>query len=111
MQEKAAYIRSKVDRPFSEPCTSEGYVHRAALFIKWIMEFRFSKSRLETWLVTDCSCGEVASSTLFDDFLPVVIQVIRSMVFDSIEKTMRFAWFKHGAVCSISTEYPVKNLL
>jgi hypothetical protein len=55
MQKKAAYIRSKVDRPFPEPCTSGGYVHRAALFIKWIMEFRFSKSRLETWLVTDCS--------------------------------------------------------
>jgi hypothetical protein len=31
MQGKAAYIRPKVVRPFPEPCTSESYMHQAAL--------------------------------------------------------------------------------
>jgi hypothetical protein len=48
MQRKIAYIRPKVVGPFSEPCASESYVHRAA---KCLFEFACLQAPLASFFL------------------------------------------------------------
>jgi hypothetical protein len=50
MQDKTAYIRPTVVRPFPGPCTSGSYVHRAALFLHYFY-------RLSSNLAFETSAG------------------------------------------------------